>query len=320
MLLSTKRPFGYQKAVWFSYAAMSDEVIAPYGMKYYGSGPGPHPCKLDATDTFNAFLCGGRAPTGNTDATGAPAFAYVSGGQPLAFAIEAFGNGANGPISTMFHRALALLRIRCSAKTQGTAATSGRGSAGLTDNNINDRPGRGRERHGQTFLAIDLGLHIAGGREWFGRPTRQGGVVYIAAEAGRGIENRVVAYKLHYRDIPDDLPFAAIVSPVNLRVSNTAANIHAVLDAIDTAAAEFGMPVTLVIIDTLSRAMAGGDENSSEDMGEFVMNVDRLRAETGAHIQATIRKSNVLAVFGETESEIVVRPGRVSRVVATTVH
>ncbi|HEX6441694.1 MAG TPA: hypothetical protein VF007_05860 [Stellaceae bacterium] len=86
-----------QRAVWFSYAAMSDEVIAPYGMKCYGNGPGPHPCKLDVTDAFNAFLYGGQAPTGNMDATGAPAFAYVSGGQPLAFAVGAFGNGANGP-------------------------------------------------------------------------------------------------------------------------------------------------------------------------------------------------------------------------------
>src|SRR5262249_28464479 len=55
-----------------------------------------------------------------------------------------------------------------------------------------------------------------------------------------------------------------------------------VLDAIRCA--ELTEPVGLIIIDTLSRAMAGGDENSSEDMGEFVMNVDRLRSWTGAHI------------------------------------
>jgi hypothetical protein len=44
---------------------------------------------------------------------------------------------------------------------------------------------------GKTFLVIDLALHVAAGRTWLDRATRQTGVVYIAAEAGRGIINRV---------------------------------------------------------------------------------------------------------------------------------
>jgi hypothetical protein len=40
----------------------------------------------------------------------------------------------------------------------------------------------------------------------------------------------------------------------------------------------------LIVIDTLSRALAGGDENSSTDMGALVKNVDALRAATGAHL------------------------------------
>lgn len=38
-----------------------------------------------------------------------------------------------------------------------------------------------------------------------------------------------------------------------------------------------------LIVDTLSRAMAGGDENSPVDMGRVVASADRFRAETGAH-------------------------------------
>ena len=38
-----------------------------------------------------------------------------------------------------------------------------------------------------------------------------------------------------------------------------------------------------LIVDTLSRAMAGGDENSPVDMGRIVASADRFRAETGAH-------------------------------------
>jgi hypothetical protein len=40
----------------------------------------------------------------------------------------------------------------------------------------------------------------------------------------------------------------------------------------------------LIVIDTLSRAIAGGNENASEDMGALVRNGDRLREITGAHV------------------------------------
>ena len=40
----------------------------------------------------------------------------------------------------------------------------------------------------------------------------------------------------------------------------------------------------LIVIDTLSRAMAGGNENSPDDMGAFIKNCDTIREETGAHV------------------------------------
>src|SRR4051812_18886432 len=38
----------------------------------------------------------------------------------------------------------------------------------------------------------------------------------------------------------------------------------------------------MVVIDTLFRALAGGNENACEDMGTVVANADRIRAATGA--------------------------------------
>ena len=38
-----------------------------------------------------------------------------------------------------------------------------------------------------------------------------------------------------------------------------------------------------IIVDTLSRAMAGGDENSPVDIRRIVASADRFRSETGAH-------------------------------------
>ena len=40
----------------------------------------------------------------------------------------------------------------------------------------------------------------------------------------------------------------------------------------------------LIVIDTLSRTLAGGNENMPDDMGAFVRHVDRLRDATGAHV------------------------------------
>jgi hypothetical protein len=49
-------------------------------------------------------------------------------------------------------------------------------------------------------------------------------------------------------------------------------------------------PVKMIIIDTLSRAMSGANENSPEDMTKFIGNCDKLRELTGAHV-ATVHHS-----------------------------
>src|SRR4051794_7900973 len=137
----------------------------------------------------------------------------------------------------------------------------------------------GESGSGKTFLALHFGLSLAGAIELFGHRVRQCGVVYIAAEAGRGIKNRVAADK-HEFEFPEVMPFAAITCPVDL--CTEAADTDAVIDAIRLA--DIGMPVELIIIDTLSRVLAGGNENAPDDMGAFVRNVDRIRADTGAAV------------------------------------
>jgi hypothetical protein len=44
-----------------------------------------------------------------------------------------------------------------------------------------------------------------------------------------------------------------------------------------------GQKVVWIIFDTLSRVLAGGDENSSKDMGLLVLSIDRIFRDTGAH-------------------------------------
>jgi hypothetical protein len=133
---------------------------------------------------------------------------------------------------------------------------------------------------GKTYWALHVSLHIAAGADCFGRRVRRCGVVYVAAEAGRGIENRIAAAKYEFK-WPETMPFAAIVEPLNLctGTEDTERLIATVLGfQLDGFKAEF------IVVDTLSRTMGGGSEDQSADMGAFVANIDRLRAATGATI------------------------------------
>lgn len=135
---------------------------------------------------------------------------------------------------------------------------------------------------GKTFFMADLALHVACGWKWWGRDVTQGAVIYCALEGAFGIRNRVAAFAKHHNLDGQDIPFAII--PVALNIMDPDADTERLITAIQEAAAKLGVPVALVVMDTLSRAIAGGNENSPEDMGALVANSDRIRQVTGAHI------------------------------------
>lgn len=139
----------------------------------------------------------------------------------------------------------------------------------------------GESNSGKTFFVLDLALHIAAGMTWRGREVEQGGVIYVAMEGGVAFRNRVTAWK---NEIAEDrrVSFAAIMMPINMLDED--ADTDRLIEAIGEAAAAMEIPVRLVVIDTLSRAMAGGNENSSDIMGALVMNMDRIRDATKAAV------------------------------------
>lgn len=135
---------------------------------------------------------------------------------------------------------------------------------------------------GKTFFMTDLALHVALGLEWRGREVERMGVIYCAMEGAHGIQNRVAAFALACGLTGQEIPFAII--PVALNLLDPNADTSRLIDAIMAAAERMAIPVGLVVMDTLSRAMAGGNENSAEDMGALVVNSDRIRQATGAHV------------------------------------
>jgi hypothetical protein len=136
----------------------------------------------------------------------------------------------------------------------------------------------GESNSGKSFLALDLAFHVATGRPWNGHKVRQGAVLYIAAEGGPGFHKRVAALRKHYD--ARGVPFGVAPCPIDLlRGGDT----HKLIDAVREFEARKGK-VELIVVDTLSRALAGGDENSSTDMGAFVRHVDKLREATKTHV------------------------------------
>lgn len=133
---------------------------------------------------------------------------------------------------------------------------------------------------GKTFFVLDMALHVAWGVGWRGNEVDRGAIVYLSLEGAQGVRNRISAFRKHHGI--DDLPFVAMPKPVDL-LSNQA-DVAAVIQLVEHVAAATGLPVRMVIVDTLSRAMAGGNENSPEDMTALIGNCDRIRDATGSHL------------------------------------
>jgi len=138
----------------------------------------------------------------------------------------------------------------------------------------------GPSNSGKTFFALDLAYHIAIGAQWRGHRVKQGCVLYLAAEGGRGVANRVAALKMQHGVC--NVPLA--LRRAGLDLLHDKADLQHVYDLAKEVTARMPEAPLIIVIDTLSRIMAGGDENSAADMTALIRNVDAIREATGAHI------------------------------------
>lgn len=141
----------------------------------------------------------------------------------------------------------------------------------------------GASQSGKSFLAIDMAMSIARGIDYFGRKVLRGGVVYQAGEGGRGVKKRLRAYRrYHGVDHAENLPFVLLPSPVDLYASEDMT--EALIAEIRHWASTFPIPLELVVIDTLSAATPGADENSSKDVGPVLARCERIATALNCHV------------------------------------
>lgn len=130
---------------------------------------------------------------------------------------------------------------------------------------------------GKTFVLLDLAAHVALGLNWQGCAVDQLPVLYIALEGSSGMKRRLQAWcKHHDNRTPHALPIHFADGSLNIR--EDAATRKKIIEYALTHGIKW------IIIDTLSRAMAGGDENGAGDMGGAFLGADEIRRLSGAHV------------------------------------
>ena len=109
----------------------------------------------------------------------------------------------------------------------------------------------GETNSGKTFVGLDMGVHVAHSPSWRDHKVRQGIVCYIAAEGGLGLEERLTAYRLHHDINEAGIPLYILPASVDLCSSD--ADTTEMVDELKRLG-----HVEFIIIDTLSRVLAGG--------------------------------------------------------------
>ena len=130
---------------------------------------------------------------------------------------------------------------------------------------------------GKSFIALDMALAVASSKsDWHkdAIDTAPDAVVlYIAAEGSYGFRNRIRGWLKHNRLDTDDFAgrFKMIEQTINFL------NVDDVDCLLETVRRGIGRRPSLIVVDTVSRAMPGADENLQKEMTLFVRACDKLR-------------------------------------------
>jgi hypothetical protein len=136
----------------------------------------------------------------------------------------------------------------------------------------------GEPGSGKSFIALDMALRLALGIDWHGLQTQRVGVLYIAGEGARGIGKRITGWRLKHRLDTLDAPF--VVLPIAVQVLDPEERAK-LIRTIDEAKRQLNFDVVLIVLDTVSRSIAGADENGQDTMTGFVQACDEIKRAAG---------------------------------------
>ena len=158
----------------------------------------------------------------------------------------------------------------------------------------------------KSFLVMDLGLTIATKLpDWWGHKIECAGtVIYLSVEGMGHFKFRLMAWEQH-RGVNADLsPFVLIKESINFLQKDDIGKLLATVQNIHD---KLTVPITMVVVDTISRVLPGAEENLQKDMTIFVQACEAVYKRFGCVVvgihhsnnQGGIRGSSVIPGAGD---------------------
>ena len=129
---------------------------------------------------------------------------------------------------------------------------------------------------GKSFVALSMAMAIATNRQsWWDRTIRaHGPILMIASEGVSDMKFRIQAWRKHHQ-IDDQSDFYLIRETINFLQPTDAERLHRTVEILVEKAG--GQRPAMVIVDTLSRAIAGSDENDQASSSLMVQTCDAIK-------------------------------------------
>jgi len=131
----------------------------------------------------------------------------------------------------------------------------------------------GAPKSGKSFIAIAMSAAIAKGDNFYGNKSFAKPVMYVCGEGQRGVKRRLAAWQQGMFNLTG-VPLYLSDRAVRVNDDDDFKKLVEEIDALQTQVGEIGM----IVIDTFQRNFVG-NENSAEDVGNFINKLDGLISE-----------------------------------------
>ena len=128
----------------------------------------------------------------------------------------------------------------------------------------------GSPKSGKSFIGITMACAIASGQKFYGNQSFQKPVLYIVGEGLRGISRRLHAIEQGMYSL-NDVPLYLSDRAIRINDKDDFAKLEEQIKSVEEIEGQIGM----IVVDTIQRCLVG-NENSSEDVGAFINQLDAL--------------------------------------------
>ena len=129
----------------------------------------------------------------------------------------------------------------------------------------------GAPKSGKSFIAIAMSCAIASGQDFYGNKAFKKPVLYIVGEGLRGCKRRLSAIQQGMYSLKG-APLYLSDRAVRIGDKDDFERLVQEIEAVKSIEGDIGM----IVVDTFQRNFGGGNENSAEDVGNFIHQLDGL--------------------------------------------